>query len=226
MTPKAVLLDALGTLLELLPPWPRLAAALGDGVPENRVRDAFRSEMSYYRAHSHEARDPASLAALRARCAEILSAGLGQRVEVETMMASIRFRPFADAELALAALRERDLRVVCVSNWDYALGEVLARCGLAGSLDAVVTSASVGAPKPEGAIFEAALEAAGCAASEAVHVGDSPREDADGARAAGIAALLIDRGAETGSPNGPGSAEATEPGRITSLTQIVDHLER
>jgi putative hydrolase of the HAD superfamily len=184
---QAVLLDALGTLVELEPPWERLA-----GEPE-RVRSAFKAEMAYYREHAIEARDSESLADLRARCAALLSERLGREVEVPEMMDAIRFRAFDDAEPALSDLRGRGLRLVVVSNWDYALPRVLERVGLLPLLDGVVTSASVGAAKPDPAIFRAALEVADCEASEALHVGDSNEEDVAGAGAAGIRALLLDR---------------------------------
>lgn len=45
---------------------------------------------------------------------------------------------------------------------------------------------SVGAAKPAAAMFEAALASAGVDASEALHVGDHPHEDVDGARHAGF----------------------------------------
>jgi putative hydrolase of the HAD superfamily len=109
------------------------------------------------------------------------------------MMAAIRFRAYPDAAPALEALRARGLRLACVSNWDYALPEVLARCGLDGAFDAVVTSAGVGARKPDPRIFAAALAAVDCAPANALHVGDTPGEDIEGARAAGIPALLLDR---------------------------------
>ena len=57
---KAVLLDCLGTLVELQPPAPRLAAALGIGLDEAERR--MRAEIAYYRAHMHRAVDAASLA--------------------------------------------------------------------------------------------------------------------------------------------------------------------
>ena len=107
-------------------------------------------------------------------------------------MAAIRFRAYDDAAPALAQLRELGLRLVCVSNWDVSLPEVLARCGLGGALDGVVTSAQVGSRKPDPAIFRPALRLARCSATEAVYVGDTPAEDVEGARAAGIRALLID----------------------------------
>jgi putative hydrolase of the HAD superfamily len=206
---RAVFLDALGTLLELEPPWEHLRAALGDEVPEERVVAAVRAEMRYYRDHSHEGRDAESLAALRARSAAVLSDALGHTVDVETMMAAIRFRAFADAAAALAALRDRGLYLVCVSNWDCGLPDVLERTGLASHLDATVTSAGAGARKPDPAIFAPALDLARCESGEALHVGDTPEEDLAAARAAGIRALLIDRAGG---------------GDIASLAEIEDHL--
>jgi putative hydrolase of the HAD superfamily len=208
VTTRAVLLDALGTIVELEPPWTHLAAELGI-EPDRRLVGALRKEMDYYAAHAHEGSDPAALADLRARCAALLSRELDREVGAEQMMAAIRFRAYPDAAPALAALRRRGLALVCVSNWDYSLPEVLARCGLAGALDGVVTSAGSGARKPDPAIFAAALALARCESAEALHVGDSPDEDLAGAKAAGIRAILIDRDGD---------------GEIASLTEIEDHL--
>jgi putative hydrolase of the HAD superfamily len=82
---------------------------------------------------------------------------------------------------------------VCVSNWDCSLPDVLDRCELGELVDGVVTSAGVGARKPDPAIFAPALALAECAPAEALHVGDTAAEDVEAARAAGIPALLIDR---------------------------------
>lgn len=198
---RAVLLDALGTIVELEPPAELLADALGV-EPGERLRKAVREEMSYYRAHATGAGDAASLQALRRRCAAIVSERSGHRVSVEQLMASIRFRAYDDAVPALRELRARGLRLVCVSNWDCGLGEVLARVGLDELLDGAVSSAELGVAKPDPAPFHRGLELAGCAANEAMHVGDRADEDVAGANAAGIRALLIDR---TGGGDGIGS---------------------
>ena len=208
MTTRAVFLDALGTIVELDPPWRHLATELGVDADE-RLVGAVRKEMDYYAAHAHEGTDPTALADLRARCAALLSRELDREVGVEQMMASIRFRAYPDAAPALAALRRRGLALVCVSNWDFSLPQVLERCGLAGALDGVVTSAGSGVRKPDPAIFAPALALADCGPAEALHVGDSPDEDLAGAEAAGIRGLLIDR-------------DGT--GEIASLTEIEDHL--
>jgi putative hydrolase of the HAD superfamily len=213
-----VLLDALGTLVELEPPWPRLGAALGDELPPERVEAALRAEMRYYREHSHEGRDPASLAELRSRCAAVLSEALGRAVDVDTLMRSIRFRPYPDALPALELLRGRGAALVCVSNWDCSLPGVLAGCGLDGALDGVVASATAGASKPAPEIFRRGLELAGCEPDEAVHVGDTPEEDVAGARGAGIRALYLDR---DGDRDGDGVNGAA---RIANLSEIEGHL--
>jgi putative hydrolase of the HAD superfamily len=208
METKAVLLDALGTLVELEPPWVHLAQQL-DFDADQRLVDAVRAEMDYYKLHAHEGTDTAALADLRGRCAGVLSRELGRDVSVEQMMAAIRFRPHPDAGPALSELRARGLRLVCVSNWDISLPDVLERCGLREPFEGIVSSAGAGARKPDPAIFETALEVAGAQAEEALHVGDTPEEDVAGARAAGIRVLLLDRDGD---------------GDIASLAEIVDHL--
>ncbi len=191
-TTRAVLLDALGTLVELEPPWVPLAAVLE--LDQAEVANAVRAEMEFYKEHSHEGKDEASLAALRARCADILSWELDREVPLKTMMEAFRFRAFDDARPALDELRGQGLRLVCVSNWDISLPEVLEQCGLADAVDGIVTSAGSGVRKPDPAIFHAALDVAGCGADEALHVGDTVAEDIAGAGAAGIRALHLDRG--------------------------------
>jgi putative hydrolase of the HAD superfamily len=207
---RAVFLDALGTLVELEPPWVYLRERVPREVDDERLVAAVRAEMRYYREHAHEGRDPASLAELRRRCAEVLSGELGTAVTAEELVEAVRFSAYPDAEPTLSRLRDRGLRLIVVSNWDCSLSTVLERCGLAGLIDGAISSAEAGARKPDPAIFAAALELASCEAAEALHVGDTREDDLDGARAAGIRALLIDR-----DRNG---------GDISSLAEIEEHL--
>jgi putative hydrolase of the HAD superfamily len=225
VTSSAVLLDALGTLLELKPPAPRLRRELADRfgleITETEARRAIAAEIAYYRAHLDEGRDPVALAALRARCAEALREGLpgGDRVAAidnasltSALLASLQFEPFSDVRPALAAARAAGRRLVVVSNWDVSLEEVLDRLGLSPLLDGVVTSAAVGSRKPSPQVFERALALARVSPPDAVHVGDSLAEDVAGARAAGIEAVLIRR---DGSPGPPGVRT------ITTLTAAL-----
>lgn len=207
---RAVFLDALGTLVELEPPWLLLRERISGAISDERLVAAVEVEMDYYREHAHEGRNIASLADLRDRCAELISNELGVPITAQDLVESVRFDPFVDAEPALRALRARGLTLVVVSNWDISLNGVLEGCGLAPLLDATISSAEAGSRKPDPGIFATALELAGCEATEALHVGDTEDEDCEGARAAGIRALLIDR--EEGG------------GDISSLAQIEEHL--
>ena len=198
---RAVLLDALGTLVRLHPPAPRLRAQLaahGVQVDAGAAERAVAAEIAYYVEHHTEGRDDRSLAELRDRCAAVLQAALGVPELTlppvrEAMLASIAFEAYPDAARALAELRGRGLRLVAASNWDCSLPRVLDGAGLGELLDGVVSSAAVGARKPDPALFEAALAVALCPADEAVHVGDSLENDVRGALAAGIRAVLVDR---------------------------------
>jgi putative hydrolase of the HAD superfamily len=183
----------MGTLVHLIPPAPALAAAFG--VDLETAERAFRAEVDFYLAHQLEGSDPKTLADLRERAAAVLAdaAGVPREGAVDALMASLRFEAFADAAPALEQLRARGMRLVVVSNWDWSLTDVLGGAGMLPLLDGVITSAEVGAAKPDPAIFEAGLAAAGCSAAEAVHVGDSVDHDVEGARAAGIRPLLLAR---------------------------------
>ena len=213
---RAVFLDALGTLIEMEPPWRYLRSVVPDEVDDELLVAAVKTEMAYYKAHAHEGRDTESLAELRARCARVLSDELGVEVGVDELVEAVQMWSYPDSEPALRSLRDHDLGIVVVSNWDCSLSDVLERCGLDDLLDGAVSSAEAGARKPDPAIFGPALELAGCETAEALHVGDTAEEDVEGARAAGIPVLLLDR-------EGEGADRHAAP-TIASLTEILEHL--
>jgi putative hydrolase of the HAD superfamily len=199
---KAVLLDVLGTLVELEPPGAALREEVerrtGVDVGEERATAAFAAEIGYYLAHHLEGRDMEGVERLRDRCAEEIRRtlaidSLDHATAREAMLAALRFRAFDDAAPVLRELKARGLRLVAASNWDASLPEGLERTGLAPYLDGAVSSAVAGAPKPDPAVFRRALEIAGCTPAEAFHVGDSPDGDVAGARAAGVPVALLDR---------------------------------
>ncbi len=199
---RAITIDALGTLLELLPPAPRLRAGLrerfGLEVSDAEATRAMRAEIGFYRAHLHLGRDQAGLAALRRRCAEVLrdtlaAPGLDLDALTEVLLAAIRFEPFPDTVPALRELRAAGVRLVAASNWDVSLHEQLERTGLRPLLDGAVSSAEAGAAKPDPAILLRALEIAGAEPGDAWHVGDDLEADVGAARAAGVRPVLIDR---------------------------------
>ena len=214
-TPRALLLDCLGTLVRLEPPAPRLAAALD--VPLPAAQAAMRAEIAFYRAHLHRATDAAALAALRERCAAVVADVLGLAdVPVPVLLDALRFVPFADTVPALEALRALGLRLVVVSNWDVSLHEVLARTGLEPLVDGAVASAEVGAAKPDPRPVRRGLELAGAAPGEAWLVGDTPDADVGGALAAGVRPVLVDRDGAVPAPGVTTIASLAELPRLLS----------
>jgi putative hydrolase of the HAD superfamily len=202
--PRAILLDAMGTLLTFAPPAPLLRAELrerlGVEVDAEAAADAIRAEIRCYRAHLHEGADAAGLAELRRRSAEAMrpalgdaAAGVGSEELTAALLASLRFEAYPDAAPALRRLRAAGIRLAVVSNWDVSLHERLAETGLAALVDAAFASAEVGVAKPDPRIFAAALARLGVDAQSAWHVGDSPEADVAGARAAGVRAFLVAR---------------------------------
>ena len=97
----------------------------------------------------------------------------------------------------LAELKRRGLKLAVISNWDQRLPVLLERLELAESFDTFAISAIVGAEKPHPRIFETALAALGVEAENALHVGDSRRDDVEGAQGIGMQALWL-------SPTGEG----------------------
>jgi putative hydrolase of the HAD superfamily len=198
--PSAVLLDALGTLIELEQPWPHLVEELGARgvvVSEETARGAMLAEMAYYRAHHDEASSWAGLKDLRRRCAAVVQERLDTALPLgdvqDALLAAIRFNAYPEVPEALGRLRAAGARLAVVSNWDVSLHDVLERTQLRPLVDAVVISAELGAAKPDPAIFRAALDRLGASAADAMHVGDSVEHDVEGARAAGLQAVLVAR---------------------------------
>ncbi|HXO20723.1 MAG TPA: HAD-IA family hydrolase [Thermoanaerobaculia bacterium] len=101
---------------------------------------------------------------------------------------------YPEVRETLGALKGQGLGLGVISNWDDRLPALLAGLDLVPFFDAVVYSSDVGAEKPGLRIFRQALARLGVAAESALHVGDSRLEDVEGAIAAGMRGLLLDRG--------------------------------
>lgn len=93
----------------------------------------------------------------------------------------------------LATLRDRGIRIVVCSNWDWDLREAVAESGLTSAIDAQISSAWVGARKPHPRIYAAALAEAGTDAAETLFVGDTWGPDVEGPIAVGMRPLYLRR---------------------------------
>lgn len=131
----------------------------------------------------------------------------------ERFRVSARFHLFPETAEVLDALRAGGARLAIVSNWSERLASRLEEMDLARRVDAVLISAVEGVEKPSPAIFERAVARLGVDLDDAIHVGDHPVKDVEGARAAGLRAWLIDR--DGGAPEREGMPT------IRSLRELV-----
>lgn len=174
-----MLCDAMNTLMRLDRPAPRLRgflAAQGMPVSEEQALRALSAEVREYRAGHLGAIDQASITALRHRCADVLRGELPEALDHDraysVLMGLLRFAVLPGSVASLGRLRAAGIGVAVVSNWDSSLESALLAVGLRTSVDAVVSSASVGAAKPDPAPLRRGLELLGAAPADAVMVGD------------------------------------------------------
>jgi putative hydrolase of the HAD superfamily len=99
---------------------------------------------------------------------------------------------FPETRPVLEALAVR-YQLGIISNFDRRLRMILEHLDLRRFFDPIVISSEVGADKPHPWIFSEALKQAGVAAGEALHVGDEPAADWEGAAAAGLHVFRLSR---------------------------------
>jgi putative hydrolase of the HAD superfamily len=119
-----------------------------------------------------------------------LAEELGERFGVERRA---RHEVFADVPDALAKLKESHALALVTNGAACLQREKLAASGLSDQFGAVVVSADLGKAKPDAAVFERALSQLGIDGGRAAMVGDSIPKDIDGALAAGLGAVWINR---------------------------------
>ncbi|MDQ1467585.1 MAG: putative hydrolase of the superfamily [Actinomycetota bacterium] len=137
--------------------------------------------------------------------------------------ASPRMIGYADAAIVLARLRAEGLRVAVCSNWDWDLAEAIEEAGLAEHVDLIVSSAWVGARKPNPRIYLHTLDALGVDPRRTIFVGDTWNCDVDGPLAHGLQPVYVRRAHREPDPTAP-----TEmPAHVVTLPDlhgIVDLL--
>lgn len=209
-SPRAMLFDVGGTLIESRPAPPEVYARVfsrwGARVSGEEVRPAFAAtwtELTQTQPHGLD-RYHLVKGGERAWWGEFLRrvlSSLGLDLPWEPVLTEL-FAAFADPALwhvfpevpdVLDDLRRRGIPLGVVSNWDSRLPALLEALGLRARFDTVVVSALEGIEKPEPAIFRRAAARLGVAPERCVHLGDSPLDDYRGAESAGLSAVLVDR---------------------------------
>jgi len=103
------------------------------------------------------------------------------------------FSVFPDVERTLRAVRARGVRLMLISNWHAGLRGFCRALGLDTYFDVIVSSFEAGYEKPDPRIFAIACARLGAPPAQVLHIGDSLIDDVEGARAAGLAGLHLER---------------------------------
>ena len=91
----------------------------------------------------------------------------------------------------LQTLKEQQYELGIISNFDTRLFQILKELSLSIYFDTITISSLVQAVKPSHEIFQYALDEHAIEPYEALHVGDSIREDWEGATKSGLKAVLL-----------------------------------
>lgn len=214
---QAVSFDVGGTLIT---PWPSVGhvyaeVALAGGmeqIPARLLNDNFARAWANKRTFDYSRADWSDLV-------DRTFAGLTKQKPAAGLFDALyrRFaqpdvwRIFEDVTPLLDRLRNRHIPLVVISNWDERLRPLFSQMKLAPYFEALLISSEIGSHKPAPDIFHQAARKLGLPPASILHVGDSRREDLDGARSAGFAAVLIER-----------FKKPPEPDEISSLSQLTD----
>ena len=200
MDVRALFVDAAGTLLRPCEPigvtYARFARA------RNHPSDPVEVELRF-RAALGRPRGPVGTQARqhgdgRAFWSEIVAESVG--VDDPALFEALYqwyARPKAwwiDAEAleALGKVARQGVRLGIISNWDLHLRDLYQRFALERMFGVLVCSAELGVEKPEPWIFQEACRVAGVRPCHAVHIGNDPVNDVEGANRAGMVGLLYD----------------------------------
>lgn len=205
-----MIFDVAGTLLLLREPvgetYARFAQEFGVDVPAGRLDEAFGRVFATAPANVHPG-EPLFMAERLER--EWWQARVRETFKAADQMATFDdfgayfdtvWSHYAGSEAWVAAagavetvqaLAESSRMTAVLSNFDQRLRGLLKAFDLHEPFDAITTPADAGAAKPERMIFDVCLKRLGIPGHRAVYVGDHPKEDIEGAEAAGLIAIDV-----------------------------------
>jgi putative hydrolase of the HAD superfamily len=221
---EGIVFDAVGTLIK---PEPSVAAAYtaaarrqGVELEPEEVRARFQVHFQSDAIHAEQGVLSTDESTERRRWRQIVAGVLPELSDPDRAFDELwehfsrpaSWRCFADVAPAMTALQAMGVSVCVGSNFDGRLrGVVQGLPELAPWVDALVISSEVGYRKPHPSFFRAACEHLDLPPERVLCVGDDVENDVRGAIRAGLAGLLLDRGAE---------CPADLP-RVANLTALV-----
>lgn len=137
------------------------------------------------------------------------------------------WRTYPDVVPCLRALQDLPVspRLAVVTNGDPGQQRAkLARFGLLGYFEVVLTPTELAVAKPDPAAFTTACRLLGVEPGDALAVGDWLEGDVIAAARAGLAGVWLDRGVDpvTGKPSAKPAATGPALGRIEHLTDLIE----
>ena len=218
---RCITFDLDDTLWDCMPVITRAERVFHDWLVQNYPRIAERYDHDSMVAHRKEwfAQFPElhhDLTTLRKRWLSVLAREAGY----DEGLVEPGFRVFWEARNQVQ-LYDDVLGTLERLKGRYVLGAItngnadVHHIGIGGYFDFFVTAARAGAAKPHPDIFTAALDEAGTAARETVHVGDDPVRDVIGAARVGMRTLWVN-------PHGSPAPEGCTPdGTVRSVGEVV-----
>jgi len=209
-SPRTILLDAAGTLIEpaesVAAVYARHFAAAGHPVEERVIRRVFGQIFDSLPSPEYPPRGDGDAAEriwwrslvreTAIRCGlppELAESGSLFDSLFDHYATGAAWRVFAEVGEVLDALATEGFQLVVVSNFDNRLHRILDDLDLSRRFLAIINSAGACSRKPDAGIFLKALERLDHPSSEVLHIGDSPAADQVGAENVGIRAFLLDR---------------------------------
>jgi putative hydrolase of the HAD superfamily len=201
---RAVFFDAVGTLLHPDPPaavvYAEVGRRFGSSLSIETIAQRFRAGFAREEAFDRQQGLRTSEERERRRWQHIVAEVFAEGIDAGACFQEL-YRHFslpeawrfnAEADPVLAELAERGYLLGVASNYDHRLRSVVACLPETQRLAPLVISSEVGWRKPAPEFFAALAEAAGLPAAQILFLGDDPENDYEGARAAGLRAVLWD----------------------------------
>ncbi|MGD1907346.1 MAG: HAD-IA family hydrolase [Leptolyngbyaceae cyanobacterium] len=212
LKPKVIFLDAVGTLFGVKESvgsaYATVASRFGVTADAEALNQAFFEQFKAADPMAFPDADPTDIPALEYAWWRAIAEQSFQAVEAldpfsdfDAFFAAL-YAYFASAEPwviypdtydALERWKSRGIQLGVISNFDSRIYTVLEVLTLADCFQSITISTEVGVAKPDSLIFATALQKHHCNAFEAWHVGDSYRDDYEGARAAVLRGVWLRR---------------------------------